>query len=83
MQEFQEGEGAELHKALVARDEANPTTSYINQWWFDLYVSDRRPLPLNFTPQITFKDDPVDEKNCQAQRAANMVASSVSPLTNL
>jgi carnitine O-palmitoyltransferase 2 len=62
----------------VERDKANLETSYINQWWFDLYVTDRRPLPLNFTPQLTFIDDPVEEKNQQAQRAANFVASSVS-----
>ena len=61
----------------MERDQANLGTSYINSWWFDLYVQDRRPLPLNFTPQLTFRDDPVAAKNEQARKAADMIVSAV------
>lgn len=75
--EFQRGEGARLHAALVARDAANKGTSYINAWWLDMYLSDRQPIVINYNPQIKLKEDPVAAKNAQAQRAAALVASSV------
>ncbi|TMW65730.1 hypothetical protein Poli38472_008372 [Pythium oligandrum] len=74
---FQEGVGPELHKALVERDEANKHTSYINQWWLEMYLSDRQPIVINYNPQIKLKEDPVPAKNTQSQRAASLIASSV------
>ncbi|KAF1794183.1 Acyltransferase ChoActase/COT/CPT [Phytophthora cactorum] len=67
--DFQNGVGPELHRALVARDAANTHTSYINQWWLEMYLDDRQPLPINYNPQIKLKMDP-------SQRAASLIASS-------
>ncbi|TDH71310.1 hypothetical protein CCR75_005726 [Bremia lactucae] len=75
--EFQRGIGRELHQALVARDSANKHTSYINQWWLDMYLQDRQPLPINYNPQIKLKMDPVAAKNTQHQRAASLISSTV------
>ena len=75
--EFLKGEGPELHAALVARDAANPNTSYINSWWFDMYVSDRRPLPINSNPQLLFEDDARPEKQDAVARAADFIRNSV------
>ncbi|GAB9469004.1 Carnitine o-palmitoyltransferase 2 [Globisporangium polare] len=77
VQKFQEGVGPELQKALVARDEANKHTSYINQWWLEMYLNDRQPIVVNYNPQIKLKEDPVAAKNTQSQRAASLIASTV------
>ena len=71
------GRGKDLHSQLVARDAANPHTSYINSWWFDMYVGDRRPLPLNSNPQLLFEDDPREEKQNSTARAADFIYNSV------
>jgi carnitine O-palmitoyltransferase 2 len=75
--EFEKGDGARLHAALVARDAANKHTSYINAWWLDMYLSDRQPIVINYNPQIKLKEDPVAAKNAQSQRAASLIASTV------
>ncbi|EQC30009.1 hypothetical protein SDRG_12289 [Saprolegnia diclina VS20] len=74
---FRTGLGPQLHDALVARDKASPETSYINKWWFEMYVRDRQPVAINVNPQIKIKDDPNPAKNAQNQRAASLIASSV------
>lgn len=74
---FQSGVGPQLQQALEARDAANPHTSYINQWWLEMYLSDRQPIVINYNPQIKLKEDPVAAKNTQSQRAASLIASTV------
>ncbi|KAF1332956.1 Carnitine o-palmitoyltransferase 2, partial [Globisporangium splendens] len=74
---FQSGVGPELQKALIARDEANKHTSYINQWWLEMYLNDRQPIVINYNPQVKLKEDPVAAKNTQNQRAASLIASTV------
>ncbi|CAI5727676.1 unnamed protein product [Peronospora destructor] len=75
--DFQNGVGLELHRALIARDAANVHTSYINQWWLEMYLKDRQPLPINYNPQIKLKMDPSPAKNSPSQRATSLIASSV------
>uniref|UniRef100_A0AAV1TL97 Choline/carnitine acyltransferase domain-containing protein n=1 Tax=Peronospora matthiolae TaxID=2874970 RepID=A0AAV1TL97_9STRA len=74
---FMRGVGPDLQRALIARDVSHPHTSYINQWWLDMYLTDRQPLPGNFNPQVKLKMDPVEAKNSQSQRATSLIASSV------
>ncbi|KAJ0408631.1 hypothetical protein P43SY_008978 [Pythium insidiosum] len=74
---FAEGVGPELHAKLVARDDANKHTSYINEWWLEMYLTDRQPIVINYNPQIKLKEDPVPAKNQQSQRAASLIASTV------
>ena len=66
-----------LQELLVARDKQNLHTSYINQWWFDMYTQNRDPLVINVNPQIRLRDDPVLEKNQQLQRLTSLISSSV------
>jgi carnitine O-palmitoyltransferase 2 len=81
VEEFRTGEGQTLYDALVEKDQANLHTSYINAWWFDMYVSDRRPLPINYNPCLTFSQDPRAEQDPRhaepTRRAADMLVSSV------
>lgn len=83
VQEFKDKDGPELDKLLRARDKANKHTSYISGPWFDMYLSSRKPLPLNFNPFLALKDDPRPEYNQQVVRASNMVVSSLRFLRSL
>ncbi|KAL4660088.1 carnitine O-palmitoyltransferase 2, mitochondrial [Arapaima gigas] len=76
-QTFQSGVGKELHAELVAQDKKNKHTSYISRPWFDMYLSARDPVVLNFNPFMSFNSDPKPEYNDQLLRAANMVCSAV------
>eukprot|EP00758_Cryptobia_borreli_P006315 Tbor_TRINITY_DN5127_c0_g1::TRINITY_DN5127_c0_g1_i1::g.26046::m.26046/K08766/CPT2; carnitine O-palmitoyltransferase 2 len=51
------GEGAALHEELVKKDKANPHTSFISDDWFDLYLSDRTPLPIHYNPSLVTRMD--------------------------
>ena len=60
-------EGPELYKKLREYDDANPNTSYLNKWWREAYLKDRRPVCINNNPQVTFMPDPNPEKMTQLQ----------------
>ncbi|KAG9270811.1 carnitine O-palmitoyltransferase 2, mitochondrial [Astyanax mexicanus] len=75
--EFQNGPGKQLHEELVAQDKSNKHTSYISAPWFDMYLSARESVVLNFNPFMSFNPDPKPEYNDQLVRATNMVCSAV------
>ncbi|XP_041647605.1 carnitine O-palmitoyltransferase 2, mitochondrial [Cheilinus undulatus] len=76
-QDFQNGVGKQLHEELVAQDKNNKHTSYISGPWFDMYLSARDSVVLNFNPFMSFNPDPKPEYNNQLVRATNMVCSAV------
>lgn len=75
--DFQSGVGKQLHEELVALDKNNKHTSYISAPWFDMYLSARESVVLNFNPFMSFNPDPKPEYNNQLVRATNMVCSAV------
>ncbi|EDV97659.1 carnitine O-palmitoyltransferase 2, mitochondrial [Drosophila grimshawi] len=75
--QFRQGVGMELHARLKQSDEANKHTSYISQPWFDMYLSDRAPLPLNYNPLIVMRDDTRPAYQPQVTRATNLIISSL------
>ncbi|EDW19649.1 carnitine O-palmitoyltransferase 2, mitochondrial [Drosophila mojavensis] len=77
VEEFRQGIGMELHAKLKQRDAANKHTSYISQPWFDMYLSDRAPLPLNYNPLLVMRGDPRPEYQPQVTRATNLIISSL------
>lgn len=66
-----------LHAQLLKFDNDNKHTSYINQYWLDMYLSDRRPLVINVNPQVRLRDDPNSMKNNLLQRSCSLISSSV------
>ncbi|XP_043986286.1 carnitine O-palmitoyltransferase 2, mitochondrial isoform X1 [Gambusia affinis] len=76
-QDFQNGVGKQLHEELVAQDKANKHTSYISGPWFDMYLSARDSVVLNFNPFMSFNPDPKTGYNEQLVRSTNMVCSAV------
>ncbi|XP_032884391.1 carnitine O-palmitoyltransferase 2, mitochondrial [Amblyraja radiata] len=75
--DFEQGIGKQLHEELVAQDKKNKHTSYISGPWFDMYLSARESVVLNFNPFISFNPDPNPAHNNQLIRAANMTVSAV------
>lgn len=75
--EFKKGEGLSLQKQLKDWDEKNKHTSYISELWFDKYLSDRVPLPINYNPQIVFVNENKPGYGTQLIRATNMLISSL------
>ncbi|XP_075974466.1 carnitine palmitoyltransferase 2 [Anticarsia gemmatalis] len=81
--DFITNEGKILQEKLVAKDKINKHTSYISEYWFDLYLRDRAPLPINYNPLITFVNDEKPEYNNQLIRSTNMLISAVRFMLSL
>ncbi|KAL9924930.1 carnitine O-palmitoyltransferase 2, mitochondrial [Glossina fuscipes] len=77
VQSFKQQEAPELNSLLKAKDEANKHTSYISEPWFDMYLKDRVPLPLNYNPLMVFNSDSRPEYHHQLIRGANLIISSL------
>lgn len=77
------GTGPELQKLLQEYDRANKHTSYISKPWFDMYLSDRKPLPINYNPALIMKLDPRPEYNDQLTRTVNLVITSLRFMRSL
>ncbi|XP_030036332.2 carnitine O-palmitoyltransferase 2, mitochondrial [Manduca sexta] len=80
---FVVNDGKVLQEKLIATDKANKHTSYISDYWFDLYLRDRAALPINFNPLLVFQNDARPEYNDQLVRASNMLTSSVRFMLSL
>lgn len=75
--EFKKGEGLSLQKQLKDWDKKNKHTSYISELWFDKYLCDRVPLPINYNPQVVFVNENKPGYGTQLIRATNMLISSL------
>jgi carnitine O-palmitoyltransferase 2 len=78
VEEFKATEGPVLHQELLTMSKGQwKGSSYVSEPWFDMYLKNRAPLPININPQLTFLDDPTPGKGDQAIRAASLVSSSL------
>ncbi|XP_075151227.1 carnitine palmitoyltransferase 2 [Haematobia irritans] len=75
--EFKSNEAPELNAMLKLKDEANKHTSYISEPWFDMYLRDRSPLPLNYNPLLGIKNDTRAQYQQQLVKTANIVITSL------
>lgn len=73
---FSHGQGKELHRMLLDYDKTVKDSSYINKFWFDMYLSSRSPLPLNFNPFLAWRDASTNQLNDQLVRATNLLVSA-------
>lgn len=76
-------EGKVLQEKLIAKDKRNKHTSYISDYWFDLYLRERVPLPINYNPMIVFQNDVRPEYNDQLIRSTNMLISALRFMLSL
>lgn len=66
---------SELQTNLIVNDRTNKHTSYISEPWFDMYLSARVPVPINYNPFMMLTPDPRPEFNDQLVRATYMAIS--------
>lgn len=81
--EFLTKDGIRLHKELIEKDTKNRDTSYISEPWFDMYLRDRRPLPINYNPFIVLNPASNPEYNIQLVKATNLIVSSLRFMKSL
>ncbi|XP_068632490.1 carnitine O-palmitoyltransferase 2, mitochondrial [Battus philenor] len=81
--EYINNDGKSLQEQLILKDKANKHTSYISEYWFDLYLRDRVPLPINYNPLLVFQNDVKPEYNNQLIRATNLLISAVRFMNSL
>ncbi|XP_075219191.1 carnitine palmitoyltransferase 2 isoform X2 [Lycorma delicatula] len=83
IKDFEKDAGSNLQKTLKEHDVKNKQTSYISEPWFNLYLSDRIPLPVNYNPFLVFINDTNEKYNDQLVRASNLLISSLRFLKSL
>lgn len=81
--DFVTTEGKILQEKLIAKDNRNKHTSYISEYWFDLYLRDRVALPINYNPLLVFQNDSRPPYNNQLIRATNLLISAVRFMCSL
>lgn len=80
---FLANEGQNLQKQLIQSDAENSHTSYISEPWFDMYLRDRKPLPINYNPFLVFIPESDPKYDTQLVKATNLVTSSMRFLKSL
>lgn len=80
---FLANEGQSLQKQLIQSDAENSHTSYISEPWFDMYLRDRKPLPINYNPFLVFTPESDPKYDTQLVKATNLVISSMRFLKSL
>lgn len=70
---FRKEDGPKLQQLLIAKDKAEKHTSYISEPWFDMYLRDRAPLPVNYNPLLMMKPDERPEYNNPVLRTTNLI----------
>lgn len=74
--QFLESDGPILHKKL--EEYASDKSSYIEQFWYDSYLSSDNPVVLNLNPFFLLEDDPTPARDNQVTRAASLAISALS-----
>ena len=80
LKSFEKNDGIRLHKKLTDFAKENSHTSYITDFWFDMYLKDRRQIVFNHTPVVVTVPPPnVDFSNpyIQSTRCANTIVSAL------
>lgn len=80
---FLASKGQSLQKFLLQNNAENSHTSYISEPWFDMYLQDRKPLPINYNPFLVFVPESDPKYDTQLVKATNLVVSSLRFLNSL
>ncbi|KAF7270186.1 hypothetical protein GWI33_016801 [Rhynchophorus ferrugineus] len=75
--QFKNSLGKRLQQLLKDYDKQNTNTSYISEFWFDNYLKERKPLPINCNPALIMYNDCRQEYCNQLIRACNLIISSI------
>lgn len=83
VKQFLTKDGPQLHKLLLAQDAKNKHTSYISEPWFDMYLRDRRPIPINYNPLLVFTQETDVRYNKPLIKGTNLLISSAKFMKTL
>ncbi|KAG9042417.1 hypothetical protein FS837_010900 [Tulasnella sp. UAMH 9824] len=75
VEEFLKGEGPRLQEKLKAY--AADKASYIEEFWYESYLSHSDPVVLALNPFFVLEDDPTPSRGSQLSRAARLISSSL------
>uniref|UniRef100_A0A2P2I894 Carnitine O-palmitoyltransferase 2 n=1 Tax=Hirondellea gigas TaxID=1518452 RepID=A0A2P2I894_9CRUS len=75
VEDFRVNAGPPLQEKLKTQDKNNKHTNYISKPWFDMYLSDRAPVVLNYNPFLAFLPPEPGMAN-PVMRATNLLVSS-------
>ncbi|KAF5274547.1 hypothetical protein FQA39_LY07159 [Lamprigera yunnana] len=75
--DFKESEGKALQALLKEDNERNKRSSYISKSWFDMYLRDRKSLPINYNPALIYNDYKNPKYNTQLLKCTNLIVSSL------
>ena len=78
---FLASDGPKLQAAL--REYAADKASYIEDFWFDAYLTGSSSVVLNINPYFVLEDDPTPSNNDQVHRAASLTMSALQFITKL
>lgn len=73
---FLNEDGPKLQEEL--QKYASNKSSYIEQFWYDSYLSHSDSVVLNLNPFFVLEDDPTPSRNNQVVRAASLIISSLN-----
>ncbi|KAF9446565.1 acyltransferase ChoActase/COT/CPT [Macrolepiota fuliginosa MF-IS2] len=81
VQEFLETDGPRIHQKLIewAKDKA----SFIEEFWYESYLSHSDPVVLALNPFFVLENDPTPDRGSQLPRAASLIISSLGFIHDL
>ena len=81
VERFLATDGPALQQSLC--EYAADKSSYIEDFWFDAYLSGSSSVVLNINPYFVLEDDPTPSNNDQVHRAASLTMSALQFIGNL
>ncbi|KAF9481337.1 acyltransferase ChoActase/COT/CPT [Pholiota conissans] len=79
--DFLENDGPKLDEQL--REYAQDKDSYIEEFWYESYLSHSDPVVLALNPFFVLENDPTPDRGSQLPRAASLVVSSLGFIHDL
>lgn len=77
VENFEQNDGQLLQDLLKKKNDLNKNTSYITKDWFDMYLTERTSLPINYNPLLVFRQLDNAYNNNQLLRSTNLLISSL------
>ncbi|KDR82095.1 hypothetical protein GALMADRAFT_240586 [Galerina marginata CBS 339.88] len=81
VKEFLETDGPKMHQVL--KEYAQDKDSYIEEFWYESYLSHSDPVVLALNPFFVLENDPTPDRGAQLPRAASLIVSSLGFIHDL
>ncbi|KAK7035989.1 carn-acyltransf domain-containing protein [Favolaschia claudopus] len=81
VEDFLERDGPKIQEVLIKWAESRD--SYIEEFWYESYLSHTDPVVLALNPFFVLEDDPTPDRGAQLPRAAALIISSLGFIHDL